>query len=57
MQAAQKDSEARRAQFDELRRTLQYVEASRTSATKHMSRFQQPVKSATALIDTLAPKT
>jgi hypothetical protein len=34
-----KISEARRAKFDELRRTLQYVEASRASATKHMSLF------------------
>jgi hypothetical protein len=34
-------SEARRANFDELRRTFQYVEASRASATKHMSPFQQ----------------
>src|SRR5919112_349393 len=39
LQAAQKISEARRAKFDELRRTLQYVEASRASATKHMSLF------------------
>ncbi len=38
-----KTSEARRAKFEELRRTFQYVEASRTSATKHMSLFQQPV--------------
>jgi hypothetical protein len=37
-----KISEARRAKFDELRRTLQYVEASRASATKPMSLFQQP---------------
>jgi hypothetical protein len=29
MQAAQKDPEARRAKFNELRRTLQYVEANR----------------------------
>ena len=35
-------SEARRAKFDELRRTLPYVEANRASATKHMSLFQQP---------------
>ena len=28
--------------FDELRRTLQYVEASRASETKHMRLFQQP---------------
>ena len=34
--------EARRAKFDELRRTFQYVEASRASATKHMGLFQQP---------------
>ena len=39
LQAAQKDSEARRAKFDELRRTLQYVEASRASGTKHMRLF------------------
>jgi hypothetical protein len=39
LQAAQKDSEARRAKFDELRRTPQYVEASRASATKHLSFF------------------
>jgi hypothetical protein len=36
-----KEPEARRAKFDELRRTLQYVEASRASATKHMGLFQQ----------------
>jgi hypothetical protein len=35
-----KTSEVTRAKFDELRRTLQYVEASRASATKHMSLFQ-----------------
>jgi hypothetical protein len=40
-----KISEARRAKFDELRRALQYVEANRTSATKHMSLFQQPASS------------
>jgi hypothetical protein len=28
-----------RAKFDELRRTLQYVEASRASATKHVRLF------------------
>ena len=39
MQTAQKDSEARRAKFDELRRTLQYVEASRASAPKPMRFF------------------
>jgi hypothetical protein len=39
MQAAQKISKARRAKFDELRRTLQYVEASRASATTPMSLF------------------
>src|SRR5687768_16896998 len=39
LQAAQKTSQARRAKFDELRRTLQYVEASRASVTKHMSLF------------------
>jgi hypothetical protein len=39
LQAAQKIAEARRAKFDELRRTLQYVEANRASATKHMSLF------------------
>ena len=38
MQAAQKPQK-RRAKFDELRRTLQYVEASRASATKHMRLF------------------
>ena len=32
-----KVSDARRTQFDEPRRTLQYVEANRTSATKHVS--------------------
>ena len=36
LQAAQKNSEARRAKFDELRPTLQYVEANRSSATKPM---------------------
>ena len=41
-QAAQKASEARRAKFDELRRTLQYVEASRASATTHMRLFEPP---------------
>ena len=35
-------SEARRAKFDELRRTLHYVKASRAGATKPMSFFQQP---------------
>jgi D-3-phosphoglycerate dehydrogenase / 2-oxoglutarate reductase len=35
-----KTSDARRAMFDELRRTLQYVEASRASAMKHMRLFQ-----------------
>jgi len=39
-----KGSKARRAKFDELRRTLQYVEASRASATKHMRRFQRPAR-------------
>ena len=39
---AQKTSEARRAKFDERRRTLKYVEASRANATKHMRFFQQP---------------
>jgi hypothetical protein len=38
-----KISEARRAKFDELRLTFQYVEASRARATKPMSLFQQPV--------------
>ncbi len=33
-QGAQKEPETR--EFDELKRTLQYVEASRASATKHM---------------------
>ncbi len=36
-----KTSEARRAKFDELRRTLEYVEASRASATTPMSLFRQ----------------
>ena len=39
-----KVSDARRAKFDELRRTLQYVEASRASATTPESLFQQPAK-------------
>jgi hypothetical protein len=39
-----KVSDARRANFDELKRTLQYVEASRTSATTQVSLFQQPAK-------------
>ena len=39
LQAAQKEPEARRAKFDELRRTLQYVEASRACATKPMVFF------------------
>src|SRR5688500_6462105 len=47
LQAAQKDSEARRAKFDELRRTIQYVEASRASVTKHMRLLQQPAGSFT----------
>jgi hypothetical protein len=34
VQTVQKDPGTRRAKVDELRRTLQYVEASRTSATK-----------------------
>ena len=42
LQAAQKDLDARRAKSDELRRTLQYVEANRVNATKHMSLFEQP---------------
>jgi hypothetical protein len=37
MQAAQETSEARRVKFDELRPTLQYVEASRANATTHES--------------------
>ncbi len=44
LQAAQKASGTRRAKFDELRRTLQYVEARRASATKYMRPFQQPDK-------------
>jgi hypothetical protein len=40
-----KGSKARRAKSDELRRTRQYVEASRASATKLMRAFQQPVRS------------
>ena len=36
--------DARRAKFDELRRTLQYVEASRASATMQVSLFQQRAK-------------
>lgn len=39
MQLLKKTSGARRAKFDELRRTLQYVEASRASATNPMSLF------------------
>jgi hypothetical protein len=39
MQAAQKILEGRRAKLDELRRTLQYVEAIRASATNPMSLF------------------
>jgi hypothetical protein len=39
-----KVSDARRAKFDELRRTLQYVEASRASATTQVSLFQQRAK-------------
>ena len=39
MQGAQKISEGRRVKLDELRRTLQYVEASRASATNPMSLF------------------
>ena len=39
MQAAQKISEGRRVKLDELRRTLQYVEASRASATNPMNLF------------------
>ncbi len=39
MQLLKKTSEAGRAKFDELRRTLQYVEASRASATKYMRLF------------------
>jgi hypothetical protein len=39
-----KVSEARRAKFDELRRTLKYVEASRANATRHMRFFQQPAR-------------
>ena len=39
MKAAQKISEGTRAKLDELRRTLQYVEASRASATNPMSLF------------------
>ena len=41
MQILKKTSEARRAKFDELRRTLQYVEASRASATKLMGFFSR----------------
>ena len=44
MQAVQKGSDARRAKIDELRRTHQYVEAKRLSATKHVDLFQQPAK-------------
>ncbi len=39
MQGAQKISEGKRVKLDELRRTLQYVEASRASATNPMSLF------------------
>ena len=37
-------SDARRAKFDDLEHTLQYVEANRTSATTQMSLFQQLAK-------------
>ena len=50
LQAAQKISEARRAKFDELRRTLQYVEANRASATKHMSLFSSLLSYAAFLL-------
>ena len=36
-----KTSQARRAKFDELRRTLQYVEAKRTSTTKPVRLFSR----------------
>jgi hypothetical protein len=39
LQAAQENSEARYVKFDELRRTLQYVEANQSSATKPMVFF------------------
>ncbi len=45
-QAAQKDLRGKAREFDGLRRTFQYVEASRASATKHMSPFQQPATEA-----------
>jgi hypothetical protein len=41
MQAAQKDLRSKAREVDELRRTLQYVEANRASATKLMRPFQQ----------------
>jgi hypothetical protein len=40
-----KVSDARRAMIEERKRTLQYVEASRASATKQVSLFQQPATS------------
>ena len=42
MQAAQKISEARRAKNRRAEAYFEYVDARRTSATKHMSLFQQP---------------
>ena len=44
MRAGQKGPDARRAKIDELRRTLQYVEAKRLSATKQMGLFQRPAQ-------------
>jgi hypothetical protein len=37
-----KDLRGKTAKFDERRRTLKYVEASRANTTKHMRFFQQP---------------
>jgi hypothetical protein len=45
MQAAQKTSEARRAKSDELRRTLQYVEANQASVMKLMRLFSSLLRS------------
>jgi hypothetical protein len=43
-QAGQKGPETRRAKIGERRRTLQYVERSRSSATKYMGLYGRPAE-------------